>query len=452
MPNQGPHGPQLLRPLAIRDFRLLWIGQVVSLIGDGLFTVALAWLAISLSPRPGTLAAVLVGRSVPQLAFALLGGALSDRLPRRALMLASDLVRGAAVAAIAVLAGLGLISVWPLIGLSAVFGAADALFQPAYASIIPDILPGDLLLEGNALNTTARLLALQMAGPLLGGAAITLTGVSGAFWADAASFGFSVACLLAMRTKRTTPAPTRSIAADIGDGLRLARRIRWLWTSLLVSAGVNLFVLGPLTVIIPVLLRDRLHAGAGTFGLVPAAFGLGGALAAVVLAQASWLPRRASTMYLGWGGSGLAFAAIGLLPRLWPIVALIALAGFGLATGNLLWTTMVQHAVPSTSLGKIASLDWLIGGSASPLSIAASAPLSASLGAPATILLAGLLTAVCAVVPARVPGALAGRVPGPGGLSPDGPSPDGPSPDGLSPGGLGPGGLGPGDATACDPM
>ncbi|HEY7144201.1 MAG TPA: MFS transporter [Streptosporangiaceae bacterium] len=414
MSNQGPRGPQLLRPLAIRDFRLLWAGQVVSLIGDGLFTVALAWQSIELSPRPATLSVVLVARSVPQLTLALLGGALSDRLPRRALMLVSDLVRGAAVAAIAALAGLGVISVWQLVCLAAVFGAADALFQPAYASIIPDILPGDLLLEGNALNTSARLLALQMAGPLLGGVAIAAIGVGGAFWADAGSFAFSVGCLVAMRTRRTIPAPARGIAADIGDGLRLAYRIRWLWTSLIVSAGVNLFVLGPLTVIIPVLLRERLHAGAGTFGLVPAAFGLGGAAAAVIVAQASWLPRRASAMYLGWGGSGIAFAAIGLVPRLWPIVALIALAGFGLAIGNLLWITMVQHAVPNASLGKIASLDWLIGGSAIPLSIAASAPLSESLGAPATIMLAGLLTAACAVVPARVPGALDGALPAPG--------------------------------------
>jgi len=413
MSSHGPTGPHLLRPLTVRDFRLLWIGQVVSLVGDGLFTVALAWQSIQLSPRPATLAAVLVARSIPQLTLALLGGALSDRLPRRALMLASDLVRGAAVAVIAILSGLGAIRIWQLIVLAAVFGAADALFQPAYASIIPDILPGDLLLEGNALNTSARLLALQMVGPVLGGTAIALIGVSGAFWADAASFGVSVASLLAMRTKQTTPAPTQGIFADIRAGLRLAHRIRWLWTSLLVSAGVNLFVFGPLTVIVPVMVRSSLHAGAGTFGLVAASFGLGGVVAAVVVAQARWLPRRASTMYIGWGGSGVAFAAIGLLPQLWPIEGFSALAGFCLALGNLLWTTMVQHTVPNASLGKIASLDWLIAGSATPLSIAACAPLSTSLGAPATMVLAGSLTVACAVISVAVPGAFEGRVPGP---------------------------------------
>jgi hypothetical protein len=291
--------------------------------------------------------------------------------------------------------------------LAAVFGAADAVFQPAYASIIPDILPGGMLLDGNALNASSRLFALQMAGPALGGLAIALVGPVGAFWLDAGSFATSVCSLVAIRGRQLIPLSGHSIISDIGDGIRTARSIRWLWTSLFVGAMVNLFVLGPLVVVLPLMVRTQLGVGPGGFGLVTAAFGLGGAGAAVLVSQLPRLPRRASTMYVGWGTSGLAIAMIGLFPRLGLIAVFTGVAGFALAVGNLLWTTMVQMGVSSTMLGKVASLDWLVAGSAIPISIAASGPVASSIGFSPTFVLGGLVTTLAvALTVAAVPEAL----------------------------------------------
>jgi MFS family permease len=125
---------RILSPLAERDFRLLWAGQTVSLVGDGITTIALAWQTYELTRSPVSLSVVLLARSVPMLVLLLIGGAVSDRLPRRAVMLASDVVRGATVGAIALLSAGGILELWHLVVLAALFGAADAFFQPAYSA------------------------------------------------------------------------------------------------------------------------------------------------------------------------------------------------------------------------------------------------------------------------------------------------------------------------------
>src|SRR3972149_1715482 len=139
------------------------------MLGDGAFYVALAWQVYDLSPQPTALSVVLAARSIPMLLLLLVGGAITDRFPRRIVMLASDVIRGADAALLAVLAATGALELWHVVVLAAVFGAADAFFYPAYTSILPEILDTDLLLQANALESVVRPLALRMAGPALGG-------------------------------------------------------------------------------------------------------------------------------------------------------------------------------------------------------------------------------------------------------------------------------------------
>jgi MFS family permease len=167
---------RILTPLAERDFRLLWAGQTVSLVGDGITTIALAWQTYELTRSPVALSLVLLARSVPMLVLLLIGGAVSDRLPRRAVMLSSDLVRGATVGAIAILSASGLLEVWHLVVLAGVFGAADAFFQPAYSAIFPDLLPKGLLVQANSLTSATRPVTLFLAGPALGGLLVERSG------------------------------------------------------------------------------------------------------------------------------------------------------------------------------------------------------------------------------------------------------------------------------------
>ena len=137
----GVGGPGLLSPLRHRDFRVLWAGMAVSLLGDGIFLIAVAWEAYSLWNAPVALALVGIGMTVPTILFLVPGGVVSDRLDRRAVMFAADAVRAGVVAVLALLALTGSLRFWELVAAVAVYGAASAFFMPAFDAVVPDLLP-----------------------------------------------------------------------------------------------------------------------------------------------------------------------------------------------------------------------------------------------------------------------------------------------------------------------
>ena len=190
--------------LGERDFTLLWGGQTASILGDGVFTVALALEALRVSDRASTLSYVIAARVAPTVLLLLIAGAIVDRLPRRFTVLSADVVRGVAVGAIAVLVVAHSLTVTDLVVISVVVGAADAFFFPAYSAIVPEILPKTLLMEGNAFNSASQVLGQSLLGPAMGGVLIAAFGAASAFAVDAASFFVSAACVLAMRAR---PAP-----------------------------------------------------------------------------------------------------------------------------------------------------------------------------------------------------------------------------------------------------
>src|SRR4029079_5490456 len=134
---------RLLAPLRHRDFRVLWSGMAVSLVGDGIFLITIAWEAYVLWNTPAALSIVGIGMTVPPVAFLLLGGVLSDRHDRRLLMLWADVVRAAAVTCLAVLVFAHALQLWQLVGLVALYGSGTAFFTPAFEAVVPDPLPSD---------------------------------------------------------------------------------------------------------------------------------------------------------------------------------------------------------------------------------------------------------------------------------------------------------------------
>jgi hypothetical protein len=399
-------GPGLLRPLAVRDFRLLWTGQTVSLLGDGLLTVALPWQALQLSPHPATLALVLLARAGPRSLLLLFAGVVTDRVSRRRLMLAADAVQGLAVGVLALLAAAGQLRLWQLVALAAVNGAAGAFFFPASTALLPALVPAVLLLPANALHSSSRLLAAQLAGPALGGLLVAAAGTAWAFGLDALSFGASMATLAAMRVTETrAPGDARpGLLREVGEGLRFTRSLPWLWVSLLLAAAVNLLVGGPLGPTVPLLARDGLGTGAGGLGLLWAGYGVGGALAVLLAGQAGTPGRPVVALYGAWGLTGLATAGLGLAPGLGVAVGLFAAAGFLAELSNLLWTTLVQQQVPARVLGRVSSVDWLLSLSLLPLGIAAAGPAATAVGARAVLVGGGLASAVLVGAVLLLPG------------------------------------------------
>ena len=154
--------PKAFRVLAERDFALLWGGQTASIIGDGVFTVALALETLRVSDHASTLSYVIAARVAPTVLLLLVAGAVVDRLPRRFTVLTADVVRGLAIAALAALVVAHALTITDLIAISAAVGAADAFFFPAYQAIIPEIVPSALYLEGNAFNSASQVLGLSL--------------------------------------------------------------------------------------------------------------------------------------------------------------------------------------------------------------------------------------------------------------------------------------------------
>src|SRR5262249_38540861 len=215
---------KMLAPLKLRDFRLLWMGMTISLLGDGVFLVAIAWQVYLLTNAPTALAVVGLAMTLPQILFLLLGGVVSDRIDRRRVMLWADVVRGLAIATMGVLSVTGAVELWHLMALSALYGAGTAFFGPAFDAIVPDIVPPELLGEANSLDQFVRPAALRLLGPAAGGALIAAVGVGWAFVLDGASFAVSVATLLAMRPRPIERAEgDESAAREIREGFSYVR-------------------------------------------------------------------------------------------------------------------------------------------------------------------------------------------------------------------------------------
>ena len=236
----------MLRPLRDRDFRLLWAGMTVSLLGDGVYLVAVAWQAYDVSNSPAALAVTGIAWTLPTVLLLPFGGTLSDRIGRRPLMITADLLRAAAVGVISVLSLSGHLEIWHLVALSAMFGVGEALFGPSFTAIVPEILPRDLLLEANALDQTMRPLAFQFAGPALGGLLVGVWGPGSAFALNAATFLVSAACVALMRVRRVAAREDEpsSMLEDMREGLAYARGQTWLWGDAARVLGCRAGVLG----------------------------------------------------------------------------------------------------------------------------------------------------------------------------------------------------------------
>jgi MFS family permease len=390
---------RLLRPLGIRDFALLWTGMTVSFLGDGLYTVAIAWQVYALSNAPTALAVVGVAWMVPQVLLLLIGGAISDRFERRLVLMLSDGIRGAAIAAIGVLSVTGTLRLWHVIALVAVYGAGGALFVPSFTGIVRDVVPRELLLEANSLDQFVRPLCVRLIGPAVGGVLIGVAGAGTAFLADAGSFAFSATAFLLMRTRSVPVSGTdRSLGRDIAEGISYVRSQTWLWTTLGALTLSLLFFLGPVYVLMPYVVKNSLHGGAEGLGLVFAAGGVG-AIAAALFRGHLGLPRRPLTVvYLAWAGTAFSLVGYALVDTVWQAMVVSFFSIGCMTTGGIVWTTVLQRSVPGRMIGRVSSLDWVLSLGLTPVSYALTGPIANLLGARATLLRAGIVSGVVLLV------------------------------------------------------
>jgi MFS family permease len=396
----------LLTPLRQRDFALLWTGMTISLLGDGIFLVATAWQVYDLSGSPASLSLVGLSWSLGLVAFLLVGGVAADRFDRRRVMIAADAVRGAAIAAMGVLAVSDLIEVWQLALLAFVYGSAEAFFTPSFTSLIPQLVDSDDLVQANSLQEVVRPLAIRLAGPAVGGVLVGAFGAGTAFLVDAATFVVGIGCVAAIRPRALPVRAARERVRDeLREGLAFVRTQPWLWATLLMAAISVLAFAGPVEVLLPYVVRHDLHSSASAYGAVLAVAGVGSVLGGLVMGQRGMPRRPVLVLYVAWGVSLYPIAGYALAVAVWQLALLAFGFGVGLAVGSVIWSTLMQTRVPPALMGRVTSLDWVVSLGLTPVSFAMCGPLAALLGTDTTLALAGIVggtatLAIYALIPA----------------------------------------------------
>lgn len=388
---------RLVQPLAHRDYALLTTAAVISLLGDGFFMVALAWQVYEIENDPAALSVVGAAWTAPLVVFILLGGVFTDRYDRRWLMIGADLLRAAAIGTLALLSLAGALELWHVVALIAFVGLGDAFFNPASTAIVPDLLPADALPQANALQGLFRPLAARLLGPAIAGFVVAGMGVGVAFAVDAVTFLISALALagIATRPRRAVVSHgLRQTLAEVGEGLAWVRRTPWCWATLVSAMFSLLAFVGPVQVLLPHLVKNRLELEADALGLIFAMGGVGSILAAVGVGQLGLPSRRITVMYASWAAGVALLAGYGLMGQLWQglVVGFATAALF--QVGQVIWVTLLQQLVPRRLLGRVSSLDWLVSTALVPVSFALTGPVSGAIGEGPTLVAAGLIGSV----------------------------------------------------------
>lgn len=398
--------PRALRPFRTAQYRILTGALVVSLLGAGTWIVALVFEVKALGGSPSDLSFVAALNALGLIAAVLVAGAIADRIPQKRILVAVEATKVLGFGTAAALGLTGVVEVWHLAVISFVLGAVDGFFYPAYSALLPSILSADDLLPANGIEGMLRPTIVSAAGPLLASAVIVIASPAMAFLVVAVLQLGAAAALLALRTtpvRRDFSAasgrhPITDVLVDIRDGVRYMVRTPWLLGTLLFASLWVLVVIGPLEVLLPFAVTEQTGGGAESYALVLAAYGVGGAVAAIVVASFR-LPRRYLTvMNLAWGLGTIPLAVMGLTDQLWLMMAAGLVIGVAFAWGQVIWGTLLQRRVPSEMLGRVSSLDFFVSLAFMPISMAIAGPVGELIGFGPTFLVAGLVPIVLAVV------------------------------------------------------
>jgi MFS family permease len=373
----------------------------VSVFGDFINTVALPFQVLALGGGPLELGIYGAVTSAASIVFVLLGGAIADRIPRRRIILASDLASGGVIGAVALLSATGGLRLEHLYVASAVIGAARSFFVPAIEALVPEIVPRDVLQAANSIRGLSRQLGL-LGGPLVGGLLVAFAGLPVAFGVDALTFFVSFVALWLARPPRREPPPPAPILRQVREGLAYVFSVPWLWIFIFAWSIVLLGMVGPLEVALPILVRDVLHGDARLFGTIIAASGVGQVVAGIALAQLKVARLGIAICVFALVG-GLTLIGMGLITDVPILLGVAAVFGAQFVGVGVLWTTAVQKHVPQELMGRVISIDFFGGALLLPIAPIFTAAIVGALGPPAAFVIGGALSLAIAGLLLLVP-------------------------------------------------
>lgn len=412
-PTQLPDAPDRPAEVAIpsrafgalrhRDFRVFYVGQLLSLAGTWMQSTAQGWLVLELTDSALLLGIVTAVTSLPTLLFSLWAGDLADRADKRRIILVAQAVSLAAALVLAVLTDTGAITYPALLSLVFVLGTASAFEIPTRQSFFVELvgpadLPNAIALNSAAFNAT------RIVGPALAGVVISAAGVAACYYANAVSYVAVIVGLLMMRLPPFVPRPrTASTLESIREGLAYIRSDRLVRTLVWLIAGMSVTAL-PYVMLLPVFARDVLRVGAPGLGSMLSATGAGALAAGVSLAAGRVRIPRGRLIIGAAAGFSLVLMAFALSPSYPLSLVLLALAGFTMILNNASVNALLQSRVPDHLRGRVMSVYVFMFVGMTPLGALQAGALAKWIGAPYALAAgAGALLCIVAWVAWNIP-------------------------------------------------
>ena len=360
--------PAAQHPLRERNFRMLWAGSAISAVGDQFYLVALPWVVLQLTGSAVAVGTILMAVAIPRAMLMLFGGALTDRISARKIMMSAASARTLFVTVIGFLLWWHLLQLWELYVLGFFFGVADAFAWPAATTLLPSLVKREQLVAANSVfQTTGQLTTIVAPAPA--GLAIKALGTAWAFFIDAISFLFIIAALWRLPDPpKAGSAAKPPVWRSILDGIAYVQRDVPLRSLMLVAAMLNFCISGPMGVGLPYLVKTK-FGSAAAYGLVISAMAAGGLIGAL-LAGILKIKRRGLLLLGACVVISAGIASMGLLGHLWLIAAVLLLLGASAGVANVHIAAWIQQRIDATVRGRVFSVLMLANFGLMPVSLA----------------------------------------------------------------------------------
>jgi Transmembrane secretion effector len=388
---KGPSGQGRFKgPLRNPNFVFLWLGQSVSSMGNGMYTITLAWSVYSATGSSADMGLVLAANVVPDLAFTLFGGILADRIQRKTIIVWTNLASTVITAGLTVAAVTHRLDIVGILLASFALGLTMAFFAPAFSSIFKDVLAEDERVAGNSLRGVSTNV-IRLVSPAIGGAVFAFGGAGLGFGLDALSFLIAAMAVLIARIPSSTVAMPGTVLNDVREGMAFIRRSEWLRKVIILSLVINAFCIPPAEVLLTLIVREAHHGASslGTLLSVQAAFA---AVASWVVGRVALRIRASVWFFFLYGTLAAGVAITGAGSKFWILAFVgVSLIGIGFAC-NVLEDIIMQSVVPHSLLGRVYSISILSSYALLPLGYAFAGIGASFVGASTVLIVGGCLS------------------------------------------------------------
>jgi predicted MFS family arabinose efflux permease len=406
LPNARPRLrlPESISVLAERDFRVVWTGQAVSMIGTWMQMVAQGLLVLQLWNHAFALGALNFANAVPSLLIMLFGGVLADRMEKRRILIVTQAVMMLLALAVGLLIVTDQVQYWMLIVATILLGIAFGYDMPSYQALLPELVPPEKIGQAVALNSST-FHGTRMIGPAVAGAAIAAFGLAAAYFLNAASFLAVILSLLIIRYRpQPRPEGPRASAIEgLKEGLRHARQRPNIQAMLLLTGLNTMLVFPVIAILTPFYVKDVLHAGPGVLGAVWAGSGFGSLLGALALV---WWNRsmRAARIWLAVAVAPIGLVAMALTRDPWVAIVVQPFVSFAFSSQLGLFQIMMQESTPGEFRGRVMSLNGIAFNGTMPLAALVISGVAGLTGLPSVMMACAALYGLAALWALRFAG------------------------------------------------